>query len=217
MTRILVVDDEPHLRRALVLTLTNRQYQVTAATTAAAALDEVARFVPDLVVLDLGLPDRDGVDVVRDLQRDHPEIPIVVLSARTGSHDKVLALDLGAVDYVTKSADAPRRGRHRLVPGADGRGFHRHRPDAAGTDRRRFASAALGSVRKRHGPDVGEHVVGRQRTAPAGPDQPAVPEVTLGMSSISSPQCHRRCRMRMDAAGISAGRVAQAAREVLRR
>jgi two-component system, OmpR family, KDP operon response regulator KdpE len=105
MTRILVVDDEPHLRRALVLTLTNRQYQVTAAATAAAALDEVARSVPDLVVLDLGLPDRDGVDVVRDLQRDHPEIPIVVLSARTGSHDKVLALDLGAVDYVTKPFD----------------------------------------------------------------------------------------------------------------
>jgi two-component system KDP operon response regulator KdpE len=105
MIHVLVVDDEPHLLRALVLTLTNRQYRVTAAATAAAALDDVATSTPDLVVLDLGLPDRDGIDVVRELQRDHPELPVVVLSARAGSHDKVLALDLGAVDYVTKPFD----------------------------------------------------------------------------------------------------------------
>jgi two-component system, OmpR family, KDP operon response regulator KdpE len=105
MIHVLVVDDEPHLLRALVLTLTNRQYRVTAAATAAAALDDVATSTPDLVVLDLGLPDRDGIDVVRELQRDHPELPIVVLSARAGSHDKVLALDLGAVDDVTKPFD----------------------------------------------------------------------------------------------------------------
>jgi two-component system, OmpR family, KDP operon response regulator KdpE len=105
MTRVLVVDDEPHLLRALVLTLTNREYQVAAAANAAAALAEVAATMPDIVVLDLGLPDRDGIDVVRELQRDHPELPIVVLSARAGSHDKVLALDLGAVDYVTKPFD----------------------------------------------------------------------------------------------------------------
>jgi two-component system, OmpR family, KDP operon response regulator KdpE len=105
VSRVLVVEDEPHLLRALMLTLRNREYEVTAAATAAAALRDVATAVPDLVILDLGLPDRDGVDVVRDLQGSHPDLPIIVLSARSGSHDKVLALDLGAVDYVTKPFD----------------------------------------------------------------------------------------------------------------
>jgi two-component system KDP operon response regulator KdpE len=105
MTRVLVVDDEPQLLRALVLNLTHRGYDVTTASTATSALAEVRRLRPDLLVLDLGLPDLDGLDVIRELRDDAPALPIVVLSARSGSSDKVDALDLGAVDYVTKPFD----------------------------------------------------------------------------------------------------------------
>jgi two-component system, OmpR family, KDP operon response regulator KdpE len=105
MTRLLVVDDEPHLLRALVLNLTNRGYDVTTATTAALALAQIRRLPPDLLVLDLGLPDRDGLDVIRELHDNGSTLPIMVLSARSGSEDKVIALDLGAVDYVTKPFD----------------------------------------------------------------------------------------------------------------
>jgi two-component system KDP operon response regulator KdpE len=105
MTRILVVDDEPHLLRALVLNLTNRGYDVTTATTAALALAQIRRLPPELLILDLGLPDRDGLDVIRELHHNGTTLPIIVLSARSGSQDKVLALDLGAVDYVTKPFD----------------------------------------------------------------------------------------------------------------
>ena len=105
MTRILIVDDEPQLLRALVLNLTSRGFDVTTANTAAAAIDRTASLPPDLVVLDLGLPDRDGLTVIRELRRREPALPIVVLSARSGSRDKVTALDLGAVDYMTKPFD----------------------------------------------------------------------------------------------------------------
>jgi two-component system KDP operon response regulator KdpE len=105
VTRILVVDDEPHLLRALVLNLTNRGFDVTTATTAALALAQIRRLPPELLILDLGLPDRDGLDVIRELRDNGPTMPIIVLSARSGSQDKVIALDLGAVDYVTKPFD----------------------------------------------------------------------------------------------------------------
>jgi two-component system KDP operon response regulator KdpE len=105
MTRVLVVDDEPHLVRALALNLTSRGFDVTTASTAALALAQVRREAPDLLVLDLGLPDRDGLDVIRELHENGSTTPIVVLSARTTSQDKVTALDLGAVDYVTKPFD----------------------------------------------------------------------------------------------------------------
>jgi two-component system, OmpR family, KDP operon response regulator KdpE len=105
MTRVLVVDDEPHLVRALTLNLTSRGFDVTTASTAALALAQFKRDPPDLVLLDLGLPDRDGLDVIRDLLADGVTTQIVVLSARNGSQDKVTALDLGAVDYVTKPFD----------------------------------------------------------------------------------------------------------------
>ena len=105
MTRVLVVEDEPQLLRALVLNLTARGYDVATASTARTALAEVDDLRPDLLVLDLGLPDKDGTEVIRELSSTHPELPIVVLSARTGSHEKVTALDLGAVDYVTKPFD----------------------------------------------------------------------------------------------------------------
>jgi two-component system KDP operon response regulator KdpE len=100
-TRILVVDDEPQILRALRINLTARQYHVLTAPNGAAALHEVKSNRPDLVVLDLGLPDIDGVEVIRRL-RTWTQVPIVVLSGRVDSHDKVEALDAGADDYVTK-------------------------------------------------------------------------------------------------------------------
>src|SRR6476659_696039 len=102
---VLVVDDEPHLLRALSMNLTSRGYHVTPAATGAAALDIAATQRPDLVVLDLGLPDLDGLEVIRRLRERHIEMPILVLSARSGSQEKVTALDLGANDYVTKPFD----------------------------------------------------------------------------------------------------------------
>jgi two-component system, OmpR family, KDP operon response regulator KdpE len=101
VARILVVDDEPQLLRALRINLRARQYEVETADTGAGALAAVARTPPDLVVLDLGLPDLDGVEVIRGL-RGWTSVPIIVLSGRADSLDKVHALDAGADDYVTK-------------------------------------------------------------------------------------------------------------------
>ncbi len=101
MTRVLVVDDEPALARALAINLRARKYDVEVAATGAAALDLAARTHPDVVLLDLGLPDIDGVEVIHGL-RGWTSIPIIVLSARQTSDDKVEALDAGADDYVTK-------------------------------------------------------------------------------------------------------------------
>ncbi|MEU8218070.1 response regulator [Micromonospora taraxaci] len=101
MTRILVVDDEPQILRALRINLRARRYDVDVAATGAAALKSAASHPPDLVVLDLGLPDIDGVEVIRGL-RGWTAVPIIVLSGRAGSEDKVAALDAGADDYVTK-------------------------------------------------------------------------------------------------------------------
>jgi two-component system, OmpR family, KDP operon response regulator KdpE len=101
MTRILVVDDEPQILRALRINLRARSYQVDVAADGATALRVAADTRPDLVVLDLGLPDIDGVEVIRGL-RGWTSVPIIVLSGRAGSGDKVDALDAGADDYVTK-------------------------------------------------------------------------------------------------------------------
>ena len=101
MTRILVVDDEPQLLRALRINLRARGYDVDVAADGAGALRTAAGQPPDLVVLDLGLPDMDGVDVIHGL-RGWTTTPIIVLSGRSGSADKVEALDAGADDYVTK-------------------------------------------------------------------------------------------------------------------
>ncbi|MFV2113819.1 response regulator [Micromonospora sp. LOL_025] len=101
MTRILVVDDEPQIVRALRINLRVRGYDVQAVATGTAALKVAASDPPDLVVLDLGLPDIDGVEVIRGL-RGWTHVPIIVLSGRAGSQDKVAALDAGADDYVTK-------------------------------------------------------------------------------------------------------------------
>ncbi|MER7669879.1 response regulator [Kitasatospora sp. NPDC096128] len=101
MTRVLVVDDEPQIVRALVINLKARKYEVDAAHDGATALELAAARHPDVVVLDLGLPDMDGVEVIRGL-RGWTRVPIIVLSARHASDEKVEALDAGADDYVTK-------------------------------------------------------------------------------------------------------------------
>ncbi len=101
MTRVLVVDDEPQIVRALRINLRARQYDVDTAMNGAEALRAAAQHPPDLVILDLGLPDMDGVEVIEGL-RGWTEAPIIVLSGRADSTDKVQALDCGADDYVTK-------------------------------------------------------------------------------------------------------------------
>jgi two-component system KDP operon response regulator KdpE len=101
MSRILVVDDEPQLLRALGTNLKARGYDVDLAPSGEEALVLAARTHPDLVVLDLGLPGIDGTEVIRGL-RGWTSIPIIVLSVRETEGDKVAALDAGADDYVTK-------------------------------------------------------------------------------------------------------------------
>ncbi|WP_030709514.1 response regulator [Streptomyces sp. NRRL F-2580] len=101
MTRVLVVEDEPQIVRALVINLKARQYEVDAAADGASALELAAARHPDVVVLDLGLPDMDGIEVIKGL-RGWTRVPILVLSARQTSDEKVEALDAGADDYVTK-------------------------------------------------------------------------------------------------------------------
>lgn len=100
-TRVLVVDDEPQLLRALRINLNARGFAVTTASTGTEALAAAARVNPQVVVLDLGLPDIDGITVLEGL-RGWSTVPVIVLSARTDAADKVAALDAGADDYVTK-------------------------------------------------------------------------------------------------------------------
>jgi len=100
--RILVVDDEPAIRRFLRTSLTAQGYQIIEADTAKAALEVMRRNVPDVLVLDLGLPDRDGFEVIQELRGAGSALPIIVLSSRADEAGKVRALDLGADDYVTK-------------------------------------------------------------------------------------------------------------------
>jgi two-component system KDP operon response regulator KdpE len=101
MTRVLVIDDEPQILRALRINLRVREYQVDVAATGTEGLEMAARHPPDLVILDLGLPDLDGVEVIQGL-RGWTKAPIIVLSGRADSTDKVGALDAGADDYITK-------------------------------------------------------------------------------------------------------------------
>jgi two-component system KDP operon response regulator KdpE len=101
VTRVLVVDDEPQLLRALSINLRARHYDVHLAADGAEALQQAAAHPPDAVILDLGLPDMDGTQVIAGL-RGWTDVPILVLSGRSDSMDKVDALDAGADDYVTK-------------------------------------------------------------------------------------------------------------------
>lgn len=99
--KVLVVDDEPALARALAVNLRAHGWEVVTAADGRSALDAAATTHPDVVLLDLGLPDMDGTEVIAGL-RGWTTVPIVVLSARQHGEDKVEALDLGADDYVTK-------------------------------------------------------------------------------------------------------------------
>jgi len=99
--RVLVVDDEPGILRAVQTNLGRHDFRVETATNGAEALEAYTRLRPDLVLLDLGLPDMDGLDVLRTI-RERASTPVVVLSAREAERDKVTALDLGADDYLTK-------------------------------------------------------------------------------------------------------------------
>ena len=121
--RVVVIDDDPSLLRALTISLGARGYEVTGARTGEEGLDQVAHVHPDLVLVDLGLPGIDGVEVIRGI-RGWSEVPILVLSARHQSMSKVEALDLGADDYVTKPFGmdellARIRAALRRAPGAD--------------------------------------------------------------------------------------------------
>jgi two-component system KDP operon response regulator KdpE len=98
---VLVVEDEPQMRRFLRATLTAHGYRLVEAETAATALAHATAYNPDLVLLDLGLPDRDGLEVTK-LLREWSERPVIVLSARGQESDKISALDAGADDYLTK-------------------------------------------------------------------------------------------------------------------
>lgn len=99
---VLVVDDEPAIRRLLRTALGSQTWRVMEARTGEMALRMVADAVPDVVVLDLGLPDIDGVEVLRCLRQVHPTLPVVILSVRDDERGKVAALEAGADDYVTK-------------------------------------------------------------------------------------------------------------------
>jgi two-component system, OmpR family, KDP operon response regulator KdpE len=101
VTKVLVVDDEPQIRRALRTSLQAHGYEVATVGTGEEGVVGVAELAPDLVLLDLGLPDMDGAEVIRRL-RGFSEVPVIVLSVRDAQHDKVAALDAGADDYVTK-------------------------------------------------------------------------------------------------------------------
>jgi len=101
---ILIVDDEPHIRRLLHGTLTRADYRVSEAGSARQALAEIEANAPDVVLLDLGLPDRDGLELLPLIQQKS-KAAVLVVSARDATDEKVAALDLGAIDYVTKPFD----------------------------------------------------------------------------------------------------------------
>ncbi|MFE6867817.1 response regulator [Kitasatospora sp. NPDC057692] len=149
MSEILVVDDEPALLRTLRINLGARQYAVRTAATGGEALDRAAHHSPDAVLLDLGLPDLDGMDVLRGLRR-RSAVPIIVLSGRSGAADRIGALDAGADDYLTKPFLMEELlARLRAVL---------RRPPVAGP---------AGSA-----PVIGDHTVDLAATTVTGPDGP---------------------------------------------
>jgi two-component system KDP operon response regulator KdpE len=106
MHQVLVIDDEPDIRRVLRVLLEANNYRVAEADTAARGVIEARSHKPDLLIVDLGLPDGDGINVIRNVRTWSP-MPILVLSARTMEQEKVVALDAGADDYVTKPFGTP--------------------------------------------------------------------------------------------------------------
>ena len=101
MIRILIIEDEKNIRNFMISVLNAQQYHVISAATGTEGLSQAASQCPDLILLDLGLPDIDGMDIIRKI-RSWSSVPIIVISARTQEDDKVEALDKGADDYITK-------------------------------------------------------------------------------------------------------------------
>lgn len=101
-TPVLIVEDEPPMRRLLRTSLGPQGYRISEARSGKEALAQLSQDRPDLMLLDLGLPDMDGIEVIRQVRRNGSKMPIIVLSSRGGEKGKVEALDLGADDYVTK-------------------------------------------------------------------------------------------------------------------
>jgi len=99
--RIMIIDDEPQMRRLLQVALTAHGYEIREAETGREGIDQAAVFHPDLIVLDLSLPDLDGIEVIKQL-REWTQTPVIILSVREQESDKIAALDAGADDYVTK-------------------------------------------------------------------------------------------------------------------
>ncbi len=100
-TSILIVDDEPTLREALTYSLSREGYSVRSAATSAEAFAKMERQMPNFIVLDLGLPDADGLDLCRQV-RNHSSVPILMLTARQSEVDKIVGLEMGGDDYMTK-------------------------------------------------------------------------------------------------------------------
>jgi two-component system KDP operon response regulator KdpE len=145
--RILIVDDEPSILATMAPLLRGRGYEVSTATSGHAALEAVDRQPPQLVILDLGLPDLDGIEVCRRL-REGRAVPILVLSARGAEQDKVAALDAGADDYVTKPFGAEellarvRVALRRVDGGVPTSGIIRRADLVIDVDRRRVTRGA---------------------------------------------------------------------------
>jgi len=122
--RVLVVDDEPQIRRLLSVSLSSRGYRVEGVATGSEGIERLARDPFDVLLLDLGLPDIDGLQVCQEVRR-FSQVPIIVLSVRDDERDKIAALDLGADDYVTKPFSIEellariRASLRRVTPGSD--------------------------------------------------------------------------------------------------
>ena len=187
MTRVLVVDDEPQILRALRINLRARRYEVTTAANGTQALDEAAAHPPDLVILDLGLPDMDGVDVIGGL-RGWTAVPIIVLSGRADSTDKVEALDAGADDYVTKPF-----GMDELL--ARMRAAVRRTPAAEAPPRVRLGDLVIDLAAKRvtRQPATGIQVPAARQAASEPPS---------GVAAESAPRLAEASRAREKAASV---------------
>ncbi|RJR25798.1 DNA-binding response regulator [Candidatus Microgenomates bacterium] len=120
---ILVIEDEKDLNRYIKELLTDNGYSVQAATKGTEALEIIKKTEPDLIILDLGLPDIDGENICRQIKKEHPDLPIIILTAKDGVSNIVHGLDIGADDYMTKPFDGDEllariKARLRKVPGS---------------------------------------------------------------------------------------------------
>jgi len=186
MTHVLAVDDEPDLLRALVLNLTNRGYQVSTAATGRDAIAQATRQPPDLLVLDLGLPDIDGLEVIRQLHSHQPDLPILVLSARTSSQDKVVALDLGAAPETVLLMAVHQHVVLDVVVDRDER--------AEGDDRRAPSAAMIRfQAARASGSRIETRLGGSGRESPGGHRSRSIP--------VENSSCTREEREQIDGSG----------------